>query len=270
LVQLGLNCTEARIFLALSNQEKATARTISMFSGIAREIVYQIMPSLEEKGLVEVILSTPKMFKSISKEKGYKILLKRKNAEEKKLRQRVNKAIRISEKNPITDSAESSSKEESLTMMLPPGEAQHAKIIKEWQECRTIADLVMDREVFLKWVNQFAEKQIRKSLGSGAKIRIIVGSNVPVENFTPSERIQLPAPADCLEVRYSSSTSLVAMGIFDNKRVLIDMEPNKSLLTTPVLWSNSSQIAQMSKTYFETLWSTASKSGKTNLITVHL
>jgi sugar-specific transcriptional regulator TrmB len=68
LVRLGLTFTEAKIFLARYIIGTASARTVAETAGVAREVVYQILPTLQEKGLIEIVLTTPQTYKAIQAE----------------------------------------------------------------------------------------------------------------------------------------------------------------------------------------------------------
>jgi sugar-specific transcriptional regulator TrmB len=70
LVELGLALSEEIFFLVLSQGGPATAKTVAKASDVVMTAFYQIMPNLQEKGLVEVIVSSPKMFKAISKQEA--------------------------------------------------------------------------------------------------------------------------------------------------------------------------------------------------------
>jgi len=85
LTNLGLTFNEARVFFALSRNGISTAKALTISSGVAREVVYQVMPKLQEKGLIEKIMTSPVAFNAIPIDEAYSILLQRKEEEYTKL-----------------------------------------------------------------------------------------------------------------------------------------------------------------------------------------
>jgi sugar-specific transcriptional regulator TrmB len=49
LTQLGLTLNEAKVFFAILRNGTATAKAASKSSGVAREVVYRIIPQLQKK-----------------------------------------------------------------------------------------------------------------------------------------------------------------------------------------------------------------------------
>ena len=76
MTHLGLTANQAKIFFALSRLGRAcTAKTISNESGVAREHVYQILPTLEKLGFVEHLIGNPTLFRAIPAQDAISILL---------------------------------------------------------------------------------------------------------------------------------------------------------------------------------------------------
>ncbi|MEM4733518.1 MAG: helix-turn-helix domain-containing protein, partial [Candidatus Bathyarchaeia archaeon] len=65
ITKLGLTTSQVKVYLSLLQQKKATAKTISNFSKIARQEVYRVLSDLYEKGLVEKIIAKPTEFKAV-------------------------------------------------------------------------------------------------------------------------------------------------------------------------------------------------------------
>ena len=68
LEELGLSAYAARSFVALSALESATAREVSQASSVPRTRVYDAMDELHDRGLVDVLQSSPKQFRATSAE----------------------------------------------------------------------------------------------------------------------------------------------------------------------------------------------------------
>ena len=75
LVQLGLNYSHARIYLALVENGLSTAKEISKISGINRQEIYRIMPKLQNVCLVEKIIGMPTRWRTTPLQDGLSFLL---------------------------------------------------------------------------------------------------------------------------------------------------------------------------------------------------
>ncbi|ELZ46353.1 putative transcriptional regulator [Halorubrum coriense DSM 10284] len=68
LTEFGLTEYAARTFVALSALESGTARDVSRVSSVPRTRVYDAIDELRDRGLVDVLQSSPKRFRAISAE----------------------------------------------------------------------------------------------------------------------------------------------------------------------------------------------------------
>jgi sugar-specific transcriptional regulator TrmB len=78
LTNLGLTIVQARTYLALAKLGTATIKTISKSANIARQNMYNVMPALQQKGLIEKVITTPTMYKATPMQEGLEILLREK------------------------------------------------------------------------------------------------------------------------------------------------------------------------------------------------
>jgi len=74
LEQFGLSAYAARTFVALSSLGTGTARDISQVSEVPRTRVYDAIDELHERGLVDILQSSPKQFWAISGETASRTL----------------------------------------------------------------------------------------------------------------------------------------------------------------------------------------------------
>jgi sugar-specific transcriptional regulator TrmB len=144
LTSLGLRVTEAKIFFALCRLGTAKANVISKSSEVAREVVYQTMPSLVNKGLVEEIVGSPKAFRAIPLKNAYEILHQQKEEENKKLylqyKTLLEKQQHISQAQPKA----------SQISLLSSGSNKQFRIDKEYENVQTSLDMTFPVGKFLQ------------------------------------------------------------------------------------------------------------------------
>lgn len=85
LMKFGLTSLQATIYTTLVDLGNAGILKISRASKIARPEVYRVIPSLEEKGLVERVISNPSSYRAVPLKQGLSMLLQQKTQENTEL-----------------------------------------------------------------------------------------------------------------------------------------------------------------------------------------
>ncbi len=93
LAALGLNSTQAKVYLSLLSLGRAKAKTIWKSSRIARQDIYRVLNELERKSLVEKTVDTPAEFRAIPLRDGLSVLLKERAQEYNNLKKKTNELL---------------------------------------------------------------------------------------------------------------------------------------------------------------------------------
>jgi sugar-specific transcriptional regulator TrmB len=250
LSSLGLNLSEAKVFVALHELGSSTAGMISKMSRVARESVYQILPKLAKKGLVEEIITRPKKFKAISMKEAYTILLRRKEEENRKLCSKAMKALekhKNKKKPRVTD--------DSHTSLIPSREAPDARIGHEYRNVQKTIDLMLTVGKFLQWSQYYGEIGIKQAKKRNVKMRIVtqqqllkILANHP-RLFTRSFKSQL----EYIDFRYVKKPFSVEMMIFDRKTLFVSTTNESDINKMVWLRTNNPLILEMANGYFEAM-----------------
>ena len=78
LIQVGFTETQAKLYLTLINLGKTDAKTLSKQANVPRQATYRALGELQEKGLVEKIISLPQEYKAVPLQDGLAIMVKEK------------------------------------------------------------------------------------------------------------------------------------------------------------------------------------------------
>lgn len=249
LADLGLNVTEAKIFVALSELETATVGTISNKSGVAREFVYQVMPRLLNKGLIEEIMTKPKKFKSLSLKEAYLILLRRKKEENKKLYSKAMKALRKHE-----NKSRSQMIADSQLSLVPSLEAPI--ISHEFQNAQKKIDITFLPEKFVQWSQYYDELKVNDVIKRKVKIRVITQQSLVeiMAAYPGSFNGSLRSKLKTVDFKHVRTPFSVEMMIFDDKTLFLSTEKASDI--TQIVWlrTNKPSLLEMAKVYFEQLW----------------
>lgn len=254
LIRLGLTLNEARVLMSLYTSENLTAKSVAKYSGVAREIVYQIIPKLQKKGLVDELVTIPKTFKAVPLETVINVLLQQRKQEDKDL---FAKAEEMAKKQQQIMQVKND--DSNIALIAPKkGDPQWKKDWAAYQDC---VDLIMPTQKFLQWPQYTAEQVIDDAVDKKSKIRIIteretqsIVEKPPATYFSKSLSLKL----HCVEYRFVDSTPIEIV-IFDKKVMYLSTIDQKQIKDMIWLRSNNDFLVEMANNYFETLWSNGSE-----------
>lgn len=250
LIRLGLSFTQAKIYLALCTAGTCTARAIAENSGVAREVIYQIIPTLQEKGLVETVITTPRAYRAIPAENAFEILLKHQDEEKSKLKKEVKetlKTLKQTQKGPFEECPH--------ITMVPKGKALISKILNELKNAQESVDIIISWPIFMKWHHLYIRDEISETLKRNVRIRMLAEKNLAETKASPlAELVLRTSYFDRIDFRIAKNTSLVNMIIFDDRKVFIDAIADKALQEMPSLFSNNPSILQVATSCFQNNW----------------
>ena len=258
LTNLGLKPSEAKIFYILSHSEPITANAISQKSGVAREFIYQTIPKLMKKGLVETIVAVPKKFKAVPMKDAYIILLRRKEEENRKLFTRALKAV---ERHKNKRKPRTTETGDSQTTLIPTREAPDLRIGQEYHNVQKSIDLTFPMGKFLQWSQYYAEPSLKEVFQKKVEMRIITQQSLlrilaaQPKLFTRSLKSKL----ERVDFRYVPNPFSVEMMIFDKKTLFISTTNETNLNKMIWLRTNNPLILEMANGYFEAMWEKAKK-----------
>ncbi len=254
LTRLGLTLNEARVLMALYASENLTAKSAAKSSGVAREIVYQILPKLEKKGLVDELVTTPKTFKAVPFEQIIELLLQQKKQENQDL---YVKAKEVAQKQ--YQNSQVKNDDSKITLIAPKKGDPHWK--RDWVTYQECVDMIMTAQKFLQWPQHNAESIIDYAIQNKTRIHMITEKatksiiDQPPPNYF---RQSLASKLKNIEYKFVDSTPIEIV-IFDKKTVYIATLNEKQIKDMVWLRSNNEPIAEMANRYFETLWNTGKK-----------
>lgn len=252
LVKLGLAPTEAKILYALTQTGPATAKTIAESSGTAREIVYQTMDKLKEKGLIEEILTSPKKFNASPIDKSLFTLLKSKKEEHSQLNRKLKLVLSaIKEKNLNYANIP----EHYQFVFIPQKTAVINRISQAIKNAQQSVDLVLSWRRFSQSIDNVFADVTRKAWAKNVKFRFILEN--PGEKTAIKYAMSFCEKSSACQIKFIPAHPKTVLGIYDEKEVFISAEPKKDLADSPALWSNNPSLISLVKDYFEILWLTA-------------
>jgi sugar-specific transcriptional regulator TrmB len=250
LENLGLTGVQAKVYFALSKLEALTISEISEISKIHRTDLYEILPNLEKKGVVEREISQPRRYQAVPIKECLTVLLQKKSRKYSELQNQVaslKKALKEPQKR------RSKPNQKSKFVLISKNRITEG-IGKSIDKATESIDLVLSQPRFSKGMVLFAEK-IDKSCSRGVKWRFITEKPHLGRSFL--DQIEELKKKQHCQIRFLTSVPPTILGIYDKKEVFIFKNPTTSINLSPALWSDNPSLLSIVTDYFEVLWLTA-------------
>lgn len=242
-MKLGLTQLQAKTYLTLTQLDKAEVKRISRISGIARQDIYRIMPTLEKVGLVEKIVATPILYKAVPLKDGTLSLFKERSSEHAQLKTSLKLLAESKEKkdNNIVQDAKS---EFVIT-------SERKRLVKKFERSFSKAstvDLLFPSGglnfVVFSFFDSFAA-----AVSKGVRFRVLTQKT----EVSPAimRKLEDLTANPFFELKFVDVNIDFGICIFDDKEVDVCMSGEEAV---PSLGTNNGQLMKMAKIFFETHW----------------
>lgn len=246
LVDLGLSCRQAKIYLALSLLGKATINALSSTAKMDRANVYRTMKQLKELKLVQVVITNPVTFEALPLNDVVLLLLEHKKSMYDDVKVKAKNLLRKHRKDCISnaDSIENQ-------IVLVPGGGLTIKKIGELVDStkRSHEGILYVKDLHMR--PDFFSDLFSKLLFNNVRIKIIV---------SPENGEKLPAKIPRLrknenfEIRIADSKPQVTFSMWDTKKVFLTITPKISEPMTDGLFIQNCALVDLIQEYFELRW----------------
>lgn len=264
LADLGLTLSQARVYFTLFQSGVSTVRTISKTSKVAREHIYEVLPQLQDLGLVEKIIGIPSEFRALPIKEGLSLLFQRRKRKTHELQEQTMEIIRSCAK----ENFETSSREEdSQFILIPKRKAAINRRKKEIEATQKSIDSIISSKRLEPTAYTYYEVA-KKALERGVKIRAIT-EKPENENALP-EVIQDLKKNPSFKLKYILHPPSAILTIYDKKEMLVTTSPKTGLGESPALWTNNPSILAVINDFFEISWITAMATPRYSLDEEHV
>jgi HTH-type transcriptional regulator, sugar sensing transcriptional regulator len=245
LKKLGLSSYEIKIFLTLLQTGQMKARELSRVSGIPYGRIYDVLYSLEKKGLVLVVQSDPKNFEAVKSSIAIERLI-----EQEKLRLREIEA----EKNIMLKEFES-----SKTIVPPSKEKEKISVYYGSDAALNIGRVGIEKaskEILINTTrleDPIAQEIITGKLLGGSSVKVMIPVSTE-KNYKNIKRIKELGG----EVRMGGVEGM-KIGIADSFGTLITVTNPKNLKGSITIVVEGKNFGRFIRKFFMTYWEIAKK-----------
>jgi sugar-specific transcriptional regulator TrmB len=246
LMELGCTEGQARVYLSLTKLDVARASTITEISKIHRQEVYRLLHELQEKSLVEKIISSPTTYRAIPLEAGLAFLLKTKANELEKLRNEASELIKKQSREPI-NAVEAG----SMYRLIPKKDAYILSLKASAEATKNEVDVYCSNVHFSQ--SMFHIGKSHDKLSEDIKKRFIIYIAKNSESLGTSFLNEIKRVKN-FECRILHKAFTGQLSIYDRKEVYIPCYFTENFGDCPYLWSNNKYLVDMFENYFDLLW----------------
>jgi len=246
LTALGLTNSQAKVFLALAKLGNATAKEISTVTLVARQEVYRVLVELQKLGLVEKIVSVPTMFRAISTDDAFSILMERRKSETSELQATIDEMVKKFK----SGNAQVALEEEAKFSLVPEQATVRA-------EKKTLETVQRSFDVITSWRNPHSvifadEKGMVEALRRGIEIRVIIEK--PHEEKQLSNIVKRLKKFPTFKIRYLLNAPKALVSMYDKEEAWVGTCTNPGVEECPVLRTDNPCLLSILQDYFEMLW----------------
>lgn len=246
LTGLGLTSRQAKIYLILSQMEKASINTLCLRSKIDRANVYRTMKQLEDLKIVEKLATSPTTFKASPINEGMFLLLERQKSE---FINNEAKAKLLLEKYPNGHTSVTCEKGANFAIV-PSGKLAYNEIIERIESSHKTHQAIVYWKDF-ECMPDIIAFVWKKLLLRGVEITVLV--------FSESDK-QLPKRFEefrtfgKIEVRITTKRPKTTFAIYDGKTALLSTLPMIYDSMNAYLLMENVALVGLLQEYFELMW----------------
>ncbi len=247
---LGLNVTQAKIYLSIARAKILTANETAKISGVARPHVYKGLRELEDAGLVIRIIDQPERFQAIPIDECISNLMRRRITKTAELHEKtriLSQNLRARQSPDVFDAS-------LQFMLIPKRDAVYTKAEKMIKNVQESIDFLGLTRRMISWLSNYSEA-LERALALKVECRMIMPKPRSSSNVWLPVRRLLKYPNFAL--RLISEEPHFGFSIWDGKEILMTTVPNDSPTPATTLWSNKRSIVSLCVEHFRCLWDEA-------------
>jgi sugar-specific transcriptional regulator TrmB len=251
LTQIGFTEAQAKLYLALLTIGKTDAKTLAKQANVPRQAAYRTLSELQEKGLVERIISLPQEYRAIPLRDGLAVMIRHKANEYTQIMENAKEFLHRYD----IQQEQTPSDEFSISII----EGKETIIRKSIYGSNSAKQEICIFSTFQRWTQTKMElyETVEKALKRGVKYRVIMETPTGDFFFTKEFKSVLTHPN--YNIRLATEKLKINASLFDDKEACFSFYPSKALSESPVVWTNHPSLLIGFRDHFENVWGSSEK-----------
>jgi sugar-specific transcriptional regulator TrmB len=253
LSELGFTVSEAKVYLILTQIGTSGIGSITKATGIHREHMYQIVNTLEKKGLIEKEIGFPTLYRAVPLEAALHMLVNHKQAQITELKgktETIIEKLKIRNKNNVVPTANKEMENHQFAMV-PGKEIIVNRLRENIQKAQTSVEVVTTPIRFSSAIQEYVHDW-KRALGRGVGIRICAERHVLEKKSSGIVRALAKNPR--FEVKFFFGSADAVVVIYDRKQAFVITSVTANLAGASSLCSTNSSFVALAQHYFESMW----------------
>ncbi len=251
LIKLGLNNSQAKIYLTLVSLEAANAKKIAQTARIYSGEVYRQIEALQKKGIVEKILHSPNEYKPMPLNEAVRMLIQDKKKEQHEIQQEA-KALLKKRCHP------EALKDGEHRISIVPKNDYYRNLLSTKEVTNAQKEIIWYTQlerIPIAIINYNEAVKNACTMGE-VRWRVIAELNKPTEEAIKCiDNYRKGNPS--FEIKFSDSIFGVNFEIYDDKEMNFSTERMTEFANSQILTTNNEYLIKVIKDYFEFRWNTA-------------
>jgi sugar-specific transcriptional regulator TrmB len=251
LEQVGFTETQAKIYVTLCQMGQTDAKSLAKQANTPRQAAYRTLGELQQKGMVEKIITIPQQYRAIPIHDGLSIMISAKAKEYASLAERAKEFIQRYEVQAQLEKAQ-----EEYNISIVEGKETILKKISTLTDACT-------KEIWLcqpiqRWiqVNLCISETVREVLRRGVKYRVILEQTEGELAFPKDLKPILRHPN--YEIHVAKRLKINA-ALYDDRYGCFSVYPSKAVGETPIIVTNHPSLLIGFRDYFTNQWRDSKK-----------
>lgn len=243
LLKLGLNLSQAKIYLTLSKIGEATAKKVAKAAKIDRAETYRVIAQIREMGFVKKALTYPSKFVAIPIKDLLEILIKDKK---KQIDQIEREAAKLFQH--FSNKKKRAKPTNKYILVVPKVRMITQEIREDNRDAKKRVDILTSIQDQIDIGYNEGKRGVETSLKNGVKIRLIIEKSSEAKSM-PKHILELAQYPNFI-LRYIPEPSEHLLVIQDDKKAWIKMETS-ARYNSPWLVSNNPHIIVLARAFFD-------------------
>jgi sugar-specific transcriptional regulator TrmB len=247
LTKLGLTSSQAKIYLTIIASDQSIAREIAKKAQMDRSATYNVISTLEKRGIVRRIMVSPAKFTAVPLAQLMSALIERKKREFSELEKGAEQLSQHYKKESFEG------EQEEFMMFIPDTELNIGKIKESGLKFKKTCHTVTTSNIFKSGFPLFEKDALHK----GKEIIYILGKSA-VEGLMNKEKKSIIHHSN-FNIRFTEQEEIVPVAIFDDKEVWINLVhgENKGFFEGKYLFSNNPNLVALARKYFDQMYASS-------------
>jgi len=247
LTDFGLTVTQAKVYLCLNTLGSSKAGKLAEHAQVPRQDIYRVLNELFEIGLVEKQVQMPTIFNAIPIHKCINLLVKQRDNKTKELQKNAIRNLRYKKK------IENNKVNPNSTVIIQkkdPVLLRAEQLLTSVSKC---VDVLSPPNRLYPWIFDHSIL-FENALKRHVQIKVLTSNNV--EKSIPKVLKEF-CETSLLDIRFLDKIPSVSFGIYDQKKIIFELEVNNGYLESQALVSDNPCLIKLASDCFKFEWSQA-------------